>query len=104
MVLRTTPSCFSAARPAEPASTIWGDVGLIATLQGALSMSRSSLVVTKGVAAVGARMGREAVGEGGDMLGDFDESFSHRMEGPHSTNEAVIACVFVKGDRYYTYL
>ena len=43
MVLRTTPSCFSAVPPAEPASTIWGDAGLIATLHGALSMSRSSL-------------------------------------------------------------
>ena len=37
------------------------------------------MVVTKGVAAVGVQMGREAVVEGGDMLGDFDEPFCHRM-------------------------
>ena len=49
-------------------------------------------------------MGREAVVKGGDMLGDFDEPFSHQMEGLHGMNEAVIACVFLKGDRYYMYL
>ena len=37
---------------------------------------------------VGARMVREAVVEGGDMLRDFDEPFSHRMEGPHGAVEA----------------
>ena len=37
------------------------------------------MVVTKGVGVVGAPMGREAVVEGGDMLGDFDEPFSHQM-------------------------
>ena len=36
------------------------------------------MVVTKGVGVVGASMGREAVEEGGDMLGDFDEPFSHQ--------------------------
>ena len=34
---------FELHPPAEPASTIWGDAGLIATLHRALSMSCSSL-------------------------------------------------------------
>ena len=37
------------------------------------------MVVTKGVAVVGAPMGREAEVEGGDILGNFDEPFWHRM-------------------------
>ena len=36
-------------------------------------------MVTKGVAVVGALMGREAVVEGGDMLRDFDKPFCHQM-------------------------
>ena len=43
MVLRTTPSRFSAVPPAELSCAIWGDAGLTTTLHGALSMSCCSL-------------------------------------------------------------
>ena len=86
---------FKLHPPAEPASTIWGDVGLIATLHGA---SRSSLGLdggNKGSGSGWSADGQRGSGGRGDMLGDFDEPFSHRMEGPHSAVEAVIACVVV---------
>ena len=35
-------------------------------------------MVTKEVGVVGVSMGREAVVEGGDMLGDFNEPFPHQ--------------------------